>query len=336
MVTAYAMGLYGGGSAHETYLQLMFNKTARAAWIQTEVAKLNDLGADGITFDIEGNEAVKNFTADALTDFLTELRAEAEKTNPHFQLSFETPVYPGQPQLVHANNWSAMIKPNGPVDFYVPMGCASPKPFDYEQRSLTLLCTDDMNGMGPIVRGLGNCVGSTASPRPNCWCTWAADGTCAKGAGGAPQCKPSAGGGTCTSANVSGYGGDGHLAAANSPLPGLMMSLDQFKAAGVPANRVVMGVPWYGASQGRLAPFPPCLKRAINWLGGAGYDYHCNDNTTGAPCNATVGSKQGAPQLTYTKAAEVPSLPPSLRAFAPCLTDQLVAAHSTSRTARPA
>ena len=107
-----------------------------------------------------------------------------------------------------------------------------------------------------------------------------------------------------------------------------MMSLDQFKAAGVPANRVVMGVPWYGASQGRLAPFPPCLKRAINWLGGAGYDYHCNDNTTGAPCNATVGSKQGAPQLTYTKAAEVPSLPPSLRAFAPCLTDQLVAAHS--------
>ena len=115
VVTAYAMGLYGGGSAHETYLQLMFNKTARAAWIQTEVAKLNDLGADGITFDIEGNEAVKNFTADALTDFLTELRAEAEKTNAHFQLSFETPVYPAQPQLVHANNWSAMIKPNGPV-----------------------------------------------------------------------------------------------------------------------------------------------------------------------------------------------------------------------------
>ena len=33
VVTAYAMGLYGGGNAHETYLQLMFNKTARAASI---------------------------------------------------------------------------------------------------------------------------------------------------------------------------------------------------------------------------------------------------------------------------------------------------------------
>ena len=28
-----------------------------------------------------------------------------------------------------------------------------------------------------------------------------------------------------------------------------------------------------------------------------GYDYHCNDNKTGATCNATVGSKQGAPQV---------------------------------------
>jgi hypothetical protein len=33
---------------------------------------------------------------------------------------------------------------------------------------------------------------------------------------------------------------------ANSPLPGLMMSLDQFKNAGVPIDRVVVGLPWYG------------------------------------------------------------------------------------------
>ena len=36
------------------------------------------------------------------------------------------------------------------------------------------------------------------------------------------------------------------MADANSPLPGLLMSLEQFKQAGVPPNRVVMGLPWYG------------------------------------------------------------------------------------------
>eukprot|EP01051_Picozoa_sp_SAG22_P011924 SAG22_NODE_1190_length_5206_cov_1.878990_6_plen_104_part_00 len=47
-------------------------------------------------------------------------------------------------------------------------------------------------------------------------------------------------GSKCKPAGVTGYGGDGHDASANSPLPGLMMSLAQFKALGVPANRVVM------------------------------------------------------------------------------------------------
>ena len=28
----------------------------------------------------------------------------------------------GQPVCAHANDWAGMIKPNGPVDFYIPMG----------------------------------------------------------------------------------------------------------------------------------------------------------------------------------------------------------------------
>ena len=53
-------------------------------------------------------------------------------------------------------------------------------------------------------------------------------------------------GSVCVNAHVQGYGGDGHLAEANSPLPGLLMGLEQFKQAGVPADRVVIGLPWYG------------------------------------------------------------------------------------------
>jgi hypothetical protein len=38
-----------------------------------------------------------------------------------------------------------------------------------------------------------------------------------------------------------------------------------------------------------------------------GYDYHCDAdvdaNTTGATCNASIGSKQGAPQVSYARAA---------------------------------
>ena len=82
-----------------------------------------------------------------------------------------------------------------------------------------------------------------------------------------------------------GYGGNGHIASANSPLPGLMESLREFENAGVPADRVVVGIPWYG------------------------YDYHCDSgadaNKTGAICNATVGSKQGAPQIAYSRAVKL-------------------------------
>jgi hypothetical protein len=61
---------------------------------------------------------------------------------------------------------------------------------------------------------------------------------------GAHTLMPCADGSTCLKPNISGYGGNGHIAMANSPLPGLMMSLDQFKNAGVPIDRVVIGLPW--------------------------------------------------------------------------------------------
>ncbi len=63
---------------------------------------------------------------------------------------------------------------------------------------------------------------------------------------GAHTLQPCKDGSTCLKPNISGYGGNGHIAMANSPLPGLMMSLDQFKNAGVPIDRVVVGLPWYG------------------------------------------------------------------------------------------
>jgi hypothetical protein len=99
------------------YMQLLFNQTARKEWIEHTIGTINRLGADGINFDIEGNEGILNTTKHELTSFLTDLRAEGEKTNPHFQLSFESPVYMGQPICAHANDWAGMIKPNGPVRF---------------------------------------------------------------------------------------------------------------------------------------------------------------------------------------------------------------------------
>ena len=68
--------------------------------------------------------------------------------------------------------------------------------------------------------------------------------------------------------NITGYGGDGTMADANSPLPGLLDSLGQFADLGVPASKVTMGVGWYG------------------------YDYWCKTNTAGAPCHARIGAKQ--------------------------------------------
>eukprot|EP01051_Picozoa_sp_SAG22_P011925 SAG22_NODE_1190_length_5206_cov_1.878990_7_plen_52_part_00 len=43
---------------------------------------------------------------------------------------------------------------------------------------------------------------------------------------------------------------------------------------------------WYS----RLA-----VAQGLPWYG---YDYHCDDNKTGTACYATIGAKQGAPQIT--------------------------------------
>ena len=76
---------------------------------------------------------------------------------------------------------------------------------------------------------------------------------------GAHTLIPCKDGSTCLKPNISGYGGNGHIAMANSPLPGLMMSLDQFKNAGVPIDRVVVGLPWCGLDLNRP---PQCLNNS--------------------------------------------------------------------------
>lgn len=64
------------------------------------------MGCADRSFDIEGNEEVHNKSAAAaLTTMLVALRAEGEKTNPHFQISFCTPVYPTQPQVRSSWLW---------------------------------------------------------------------------------------------------------------------------------------------------------------------------------------------------------------------------------------
>jgi hypothetical protein len=119
---AVAAGLGPGPGTpgqHDGYLDLLFNSTAQAAWIADKVDYINLLGADGINFDIEGAEALSNHTGPALTQFLVNLRKAGEVVNPQFQISFCSPIYMGQPICGHANDWKGMIKPNGPVDFYV-------------------------------------------------------------------------------------------------------------------------------------------------------------------------------------------------------------------------
>lgn len=40
------------------------------------------------------------------------------------------------------------------------------------------------------------------------------------------------------------YGGYGSVADANSPLPGILDSIDQFDNLGIPRNQVVVALPW--------------------------------------------------------------------------------------------
>jgi len=68
---------------------------------------------------------------------------------------------------------------------------------------------------------------------------------------------------------------------ANSPLPGLRKSLEQFAQIGIPADKLILALPWYG------------------------YDFVCDNNATlGAPClpNCTRSSPNwqvDCPQRDY-------------------------------------
>ena len=67
------------GAPEAQYMQLLYNQTARAAWIAETVGDIDLLGADGITFDLEGYmSANPNHTAPALTSFLSDVRAAGE------------------------------------------------------------------------------------------------------------------------------------------------------------------------------------------------------------------------------------------------------------------
>ena len=74
------------------------------------------------------------------------------------------------------------------------------------------------------------------------------------------------------------------FADANSPLPGLAISLKQYQTHGIAASKIVMGLPWYG------------------------YDYTCDDSgkvaIPGSPCKVAGGSvrRSGvAVQVPYWK-----------------------------------
>ena len=81
-----------------------------------------------------------------------------------------------------------------------------------------------MNGHGAIVREEGTCT----------------NGEVVYFCGSLQQIGKCTDGSKRKLVGVIGYGGDGRETSANSPLPGLEISLAQFKALGVPANRIVM------------------------------------------------------------------------------------------------
>lgn len=64
-------------------------------------------------------------------------------------------------------------------------------------------------------------------------------------------------------------------------MPGLVMAVAQYKKIGISVSKIVMGQPWYG------------------------YDYSCISNTSGTPCVAMVGGKNGAPQLGFSDAMKL-------------------------------
>jgi hypothetical protein len=84
-------------------------------------AKWSPAGWVSLLDAIEDAESLTNHTGPALTQMLSELRAAGEVANPTFQISYCSLIrfYMGQPICGHAQDWAGMIKPNGPVDFYV-------------------------------------------------------------------------------------------------------------------------------------------------------------------------------------------------------------------------
>jgi hypothetical protein len=140
---AIGWGLYGGRAGLEAYARLVLNATAQQEWVAGQLAALVD-GADGVNWDLEGNEGVAalNFSeygvnrtedfAPGLTNLVRLMKQEGLKKNPRFQLSFCAPIYCNQTAWLAATDIKAMDEY---VDFWIPMGY-------------------DMNGMGsPMTQG---------------------------------------------------------------------------------------------------------------------------------------------------------------------------------------
>eukprot|EP01050_Picozoa_sp_SAG11_P028446 SAG11_NODE_7600_length_1123_cov_1.261719_2_plen_251_part_01 len=190
--------------------------------------------------DVEGAEAVPYHTAPALVRFFEELReASVARGFKHFQISIDNPIYAGQPQLAVAYNLSGLAQH---IDFFMPMGY-------------------DMNGMGQIVRNIGGCFKEKeVKPGVPNFCMRHGLMNCSDGS----PCTAYPGG-PCT-----GFGGDGTVASANSPLPGLKMAMQQYADQGVSMDKIVLGLPWYG------------------------YDYACTNDTIGDPCSTGCKGKQNS------------------------------------------
>ena len=118
--------LYGPTATADTYYAVISNRTARREWVDNQLALVAEAGADGVVFDVEGAEDISNKSAAKfLTALVSELRAAGHRANPHFHISFTTPIYVGQDVLPNGYDFRALSKV---VDFFVPMGCESPSP----------------------------------------------------------------------------------------------------------------------------------------------------------------------------------------------------------------
>ena len=94
--------------------------------MDNQLALVAEAGADGVVFDVEGAEDISNRSAAKfLTALVSELRTAGQRTNPHFHISFTTPIYVGQDVLPNGYDFRALSRV---VDFFIPMGCESPSP----------------------------------------------------------------------------------------------------------------------------------------------------------------------------------------------------------------